>query len=69
MRIEIDLPDELVQDLNKVAEAFGLGLLKEAALIWIADWVGRRKAELDDLDPSQRYFVNEALDEIVRMKK
>ena len=69
MRIEIDLPDELVQDLNKVAEAFGLGPLKEAALIGIAEWVGRRKAELDDLDPSQRYFVNEALDEIVRLKK
>ena len=69
MRIEIDLPDELVQDLKQVAEALGLGPLGEAALIGIADWVGRRKAELDDLDPSQSYFVNEALDEIVGNKK
>lgn len=69
MRIEIDLPDELVQDLQRIAEALGLGPLEEAALIGIADWVDRRRAELDDLDPSQRYFVNEALDEIVRTKK
>jgi hypothetical protein len=69
MRIEIDLPEELVQDLKKVAEALGLGPPKEAALIGLAEWVGRRKAELDDFDPSQRYFVNEALDEIIGEKK
>lgn len=64
-RIEIDLPDELCGDLQAVAEAFGLGSLTEAALIGIADWTSRRKAELDDRNPAQRYFVNEALDELI----
>ncbi len=64
-RIEIDLPDELRDDLRKVADALGFHLLSEAALIAIADWTARRKAELDDRDPSQRYFVNEALDELI----
>ncbi len=64
-RIEIDLPDELRDDLQKVADALGFPVLSEAALIAIADWTARHKAELDDRDPSQRYFVNEALDELI----
>lgn len=64
-RIEIELPDELRDDLLAVAEALGLHGLPEAALIGIADWTSRRKAEIDDRDPSQRYFVNEALDELI----
>jgi hypothetical protein len=64
-RIEIDLPDELRGDLQTVAEALGIGSLPEAALIGIADWTSRRKAELDDRNPAQRYFVNEALDELI----
>jgi len=64
-RIEIDLPDELCGDLQAVAEALGLGSVAEAALIGIADWTSRRKAELDDRNPAQRYFVNEALDELI----
>lgn len=64
-RIEIDLPDELCGDLQAVADALGIGSLTEAALIGIADWTSRRKAELDDRNPAQRYFVNEALDELI----
>jgi hypothetical protein len=40
----------------------------EAATIAVADWVSRRKAELDDRDPEQRYFINEALDQLARKK-
>jgi hypothetical protein len=39
--------------------------LSEAALIAVADWTARRKAEADDKNPTQRYFVNEALDELI----
>jgi hypothetical protein len=67
-RIEIDLPDELCGDLQTVAEALGIASLPEAALIGIADWTSRRKAELDDRNPTQRYFVNEALDELISNK-
>jgi len=33
-----------------------------------AEWVARRKAEINDRDPNQRYFVNEALDELMKKK-
>jgi len=64
-RLEIDLPLELRDDLTRVAEALGIATLDEAAIIAIADWTQRRKSELDDQDPNQRYFVNEALDELI----
>ena len=65
VRIEIDLPDELREDLQTVAGTLGIPTLSEAALIALADWTARRKAEIDDKNPSQRYFVNEALDELI----
>ena len=65
VRIEIDLPDELRDDLQKVADALGIPSLSEAALVGLADWTARRRAEIDDKNPSQRYFVNEALDELI----
>jgi hypothetical protein len=33
-------------------------------VIAIAEWTARRKSEMDDRDPEQRYFVNQALDEL-----
>ena len=67
-QIEIDLPDELANSLARVAEALGITTLGEAAIIAIADWTSRRAAELDNLDPNRRYFVNEALDELIDKK-
>lgn len=64
-RLVLDLPGELWADLFKIAEAFGFADTNEAALAGLADWIARRKSELDDRDPSQRYFVNEALDELL----
>jgi hypothetical protein len=57
--------DELV----RIAEAFEIADLNEAALIGLADWIARRKSELDDRDPDQRYFVNEALDQLAARKR
>lgn len=67
-QIEIELPDELANSLARVAEALGITALGEAAIIAIADWTSRRAAELDNLDPNRRYFVNEALDELIDKK-
>ncbi|HUY38120.1 MAG TPA: hypothetical protein VMV13_04785 [Candidatus Binataceae bacterium] len=67
-QIEIDLPDELANSLARVVEALGITTLGEAAIIAIADWTSRRAAELDNLDPNRRYFVNEALDELIDKK-
>ncbi len=62
--ISVEVPDELWAALSEVAEAFGISSAEEAALIAIAEWTARRKSELDDRDPAQRYFVNQALDEL-----
>jgi hypothetical protein len=63
-RIEIELPDELFGELSRIARVAGITGANEAAMIAIAEWVFRRRAELDNLDPKERYFVNEALDEL-----
>jgi len=64
--IKVELPEELWSALSEVADALGISAAEEAAVIAIGEWTMRRKAELDDRDPAQRYFVNEALDELAR---
>jgi hypothetical protein len=66
--LDIELPDELMAALERVATGLEIATLEEAAIIAIADWTARRCAELDDLDPNRRYFVNEALDELIDKK-
>jgi hypothetical protein len=67
-RIELELPDELFAELAQVAGTLGISDPAEAAVIGLAEWVSRRKSEIDDRDPAQRYFVNEALDELEKKK-
>ena len=62
--ISVELPDELWAGLGEVADALGISSAEEAAVIAIAEWTARRKSEMDDRDPAQRYFVNQALDEL-----
>jgi predicted transcriptional regulator len=68
MKIELEVPDDLFEQLSRVAEALEISSAIEAATIAVADWVSRRKAELDDRDPEQRYFINEALDQLANKK-
>jgi len=68
-RIILELPEEMGDELARIAAALELGDVNEAALIGLADWIARRKAELDDRDPAERYFVNEALDQLAARKK
>ena len=68
-RLELDLPEELFQQLQQVAQALGIADPAEAAVIGLADWVSRRRSEIEDRDPSQRYFINEALDELSKRGK
>ncbi|HEY2525602.1 MAG TPA: hypothetical protein VGI29_11130 [Candidatus Binataceae bacterium] len=63
-RLTLELPDELWTILAEVAGALGIANAGEAAVIAVAEWTARRKSELDDRDPDQRYFVNQALDEL-----
>jgi hypothetical protein len=62
--ISVEIPDEMLTQLAAVADALGVSRIEEAALLAIADWTAQRKADLDDRDPSQKYFVNEALDKV-----
>jgi hypothetical protein len=64
---KLELPDELWIGLSEIADALGISSAEEAAVIAIAEWTARRKAELDDRDPKQRYFVNQALDELAAL--
>ena len=68
-RIILDLPAELGDQLARIAEVFEIADVNEAALIGLADWIARRQSELDDRDPDQRYFINEALDQLAARKK
>ena len=68
-KIQIDMPDELFAHLMRVAEAMGISNPEEAATVGLAEWVSRRKSELDDRDPNEKYLVNEALDELLEKKK
>lgn len=67
-KIQLELPDELFAQLELVAGALGISDPAEAAVIGVAEWVSRCKSELDDRDPAQRYFINEALDELEKKK-
>jgi len=68
-RIQIDVPDELFGQLTRVAQALGISNPEEAAMIGLAEWISRRKSELDDRDANEKYVVNEALDELLERKK
>ena len=68
-KIQIEVPDELFEQLMRVAEAMGSSNPEEAATVGLAEWVSRRKSELDDRDPNEKYEVNEALDELLEKKK
>lgn len=68
-KIQIEIPDELFAQLMRVAESLGISNPEEAATVGLAEWVSRRKSELDDRDPNEKYEVNEALDELLEKKK
>jgi predicted transcriptional regulator len=69
VKIQIEVPDELFAQLMQVAEAMGISRVEEAATVGLAEWVSRRKSELDDRNPNEKYMVNEALDELLQKKK
>ena len=67
-KIQLELPEELFAQLELVAGALGIPDPAEAAIIGVAEWVAQRKSAMDDRDPGQRYFINEALDELDKKK-
>jgi hypothetical protein len=68
-KLELTITAELYQELRRIAEAAGNDNFAEVATAGLAQWIGWRTAELDSRDPAQRYFINEALDELLEGKK
>ncbi len=69
IRIVLELSEELGDELVRITDAFEIADVNQAALIALSDWIARRRSELDEGDPEQRYFINEALDQLVAGKK
>lgn len=67
-RLELEMPDELVDALGAVARSLGIVRVEDASVIAIAEWVSARKAELDERGSDRKYFVNEALDDLIAKK-
>ncbi|MBF6569643.1 MAG: hypothetical protein IVW54_12300 [Candidatus Binataceae bacterium] len=68
-RIILDLPAELWDDLARVATALELGAPESAALYGLAEWIAQRKSDIADRDPAERYFINQALDDLAARRK
>ncbi len=68
-KIALTLPQELAAELNRVAAALGIGGIQEAARIAIEDWIARHRQPAEAADPSDKYFVNEALDELIAKQR
>ncbi|HTW88473.1 MAG TPA: hypothetical protein VMD75_10750 [Candidatus Binataceae bacterium] len=64
-KIELMLPPELAADLERVAIALGISSRAEAAQIAIGAWVAQYRDRINVADSAQKYFVNEALDELI----
>lgn len=68
-KLELILPVEALRELERIARAVGHDDAVAAAKFGLIEWIARRKEELDNQDPAQKYFVNEALDELFAGKK
>jgi hypothetical protein len=68
-KLELTLPADLYHDLERIAEALGADSPTQVAIAGLLQWIEWRKAELDNRDPARKYFVNEALDELLASKK
>jgi hypothetical protein len=66
--VELELPDELWGELTRISQTLGLDPLRQSIPAAIADWVARRREELEDRDPESKYFVNQALDGLIAKK-
>ena len=66
--VSLELEASFCQELETLAARLGIGGVEEALRAAAEQWVAGQRAESDDRDPSQRYFVNEALDELMARK-
>ncbi len=68
-KIALMVPPELAADLRRIAAALGIGGVEAAARIAIEEWIARHREHPDAADPAAKYFVNEALDELIAKQR
>lgn len=68
-RIEVELPAELAEGLRRLARALGIASDADAVLIVTGEWVANHRAEMEAAGAAQKYFVNQALDELIANSK
>jgi hypothetical protein len=67
--IKLLLSAELFGQLDRIAKSSGLRDVTEAAMVGLTEWASSRVAELDNRDPVQKYFINEALEQLFARRK
>jgi hypothetical protein len=68
-RLVLQLPKNLIEELERVAGTLGLHGINDAAFVAISEWISTKKAEVEARDPQERYFVNQALDELIERRR
>ena len=66
--VSLELEASFCQELEALAARLGMGGLEEALKAAAEQWAASQRTEIDERDPGQRYFVNEALDELMARK-
>lgn len=64
--LELNLSEEAWAGLARIAQELGADDLTAVALRGLLDWIAAQVTELDNRDPTQKYFINEALDELLK---
>lgn len=75
--ISLEIDDTLYGELAEMAIRLKLGTVENALRIAAADWISRRKTQASDEESAEnsdeksddRYFVNQALDELITKKR
>ncbi len=68
-KITLALPAELGAELRRVARALGIEPPEAAVRLAIEDWVARNRALPGDSGAGEKYFVNDALDELIAKQR
>jgi hypothetical protein len=67
--IQLEMDEDLYGELKETAERLELGRVEDALRAAAADWLARRRAEMENRGADERYFVNQALDELMAKKR
>jgi len=68
-KMTLALPAALAAELRRLAAALGIESPEAAARLAIEDWTARNREAADVTDADGKYFVNQALDELIARQR